>query len=59
MSYELTKLMTDEELSGIRDTIEEEMVKAVEFGLESPMPAEDELYSDVYVNYSNPVAGLR
>ncbi len=53
------KLMKAEELSSIRDAIEEEMEKAVQFALDSPMPTEDELYSDVYVNYSNPVAGLR
>ncbi len=52
-------LMKAEELSTIRDAIEEEMEDAVKFALDSPMPDESELYSDVYVSYSNPVAGLR
>jgi pyruvate dehydrogenase E1 component alpha subunit len=52
-------LMTDEELSGIRDGIETEMTDAVEFALASPMPDEAELYTDVYVEYSNSVMGLR
>lgn len=53
------QLMTGNELSAIRDSIEEEMVEAVRFALDSPMPDESELYSDVYVNYSNSLAGLR
>jgi pyruvate dehydrogenase E1 component alpha subunit len=52
-------LMKSKELAAIRDRIEKEMQDAVEFGLSSPMPDESELYADVYVNYSNPVAGLR
>lgn len=53
------KLMTPDELSGIRDSIEEEMAHAVQFALDSPMPDAKELYTDVYVSYSNPVMGLR
>lgn len=53
------KLMTEKELSGIRDELEKEMLEAVEFALESPMPDESELYSDVYVKYSNSLVGLR
>ena len=53
------RLMTEDELSRIRDAIEEEMVEAVDFALNSPMPPMEELYTDVYVNYSNPVFGLR
>lgn len=52
-------LMTADELSSIRDSIEEEMEEAVRFALESPMPDEAELFSDVYVSYSNPLQGLR
>jgi TPP-dependent pyruvate/acetoin dehydrogenase alpha subunit len=53
------QLMTGDELSGIRDSIEKEMEEAVRFALDSPMPDESELYSDVYVSYSNPLIGLR
>jgi pyruvate dehydrogenase E1 component alpha subunit len=53
------ELMTPDELKEIRGDIESEMQAAVEFALESPMPDETELYSDVYVDYSNPVHGLR
>ena len=53
------KLMSAKELKSIRDSIEQEMLDAVEFALESPMPDVDALYSDVYVNYSNPIFGLR
>ena len=53
------KLMTTKKLKTIRDAIEQEMVEAVDFALESPMPDKDALYSDVYVNYSNPILGLR
>lgn len=53
------ELMTEEELRGVREGIEKEIEAAVSFALESPLPPLDELYSDVYVNYSNPVAGLR
>lgn len=51
--------MTDEELGTIRGEIDQEMVDAVEFALNSPMPPMEELYTDVYVEYSNPVYGLR
>jgi pyruvate dehydrogenase E1 component alpha subunit len=53
------KLMTAKKLKSIRDAIEQEMLDAVEFGLNSPMPDPSALYSDVYVNYSNPIPGLR
>ena len=53
------KLMSAKQLKGIRDMIEQEMLDAVEFGLTSPMPDASTLYDDVYVNYSNPVVGLR
>ena len=53
------RFMSKEELEEIRNHIEDEMQQAVEFALESPMPPIEELYSDVYVEYSNPVHGLR
>ena len=53
------KLMSAKKLKSIRDSIEQEMLDAVEFALESPMPDVEALYSDVYVNYSNPIFGLR
>ncbi len=53
------RMMTDAELKGIRDAIEKEIAGAVEFALASPMPALEELYADVYVNYSNSLHGLR
>lgn len=53
------KSMTEAELKHTRDAIEKEMLEAVEFGLSSPMPALEQLYADVYVNYSNPPQGLR
>ena len=46
---------TDKELKEIRDKIDNEMIEAVDFALNSPMPDMDELYKDVYVNYSNSV----
>ncbi len=52
-------LMSREELARIRNDIDQEMLDAVEFAENSPMPDLDELYSDVYVSYSNPVHGLR
>lgn len=51
--------MTEQQLADIRESIENEMTEAVEFALESPMPPIEELYSDVYVDYSNPIHGLR
>jgi pyruvate dehydrogenase E1 component alpha subunit len=53
------KLMTEKKLKSIRDSIEQEMLHAVEFALNSPMPDISTLYDDVYVNYSNPILGLR
>ena len=53
------KLMTARKLKSIREEIEQEMREAVDFGLNSPMPDESTLYDDVYVNYSNPIHGLR
>ncbi len=46
---------TDEELKEIRDKIDNEMIEAVDFAINSPMPDMDELYKDVYVNYPNSV----
>ena len=43
----------------IRNTIDEEILDAVKFADESPLPPPEELYTDVYVNYSNPPQGLR
>ena len=51
--------MTSEDLNEIRNEIEEEMKKATDFALTSPMPDHDELYKDVYVEYSNSLLGLR
>jgi TPP-dependent pyruvate/acetoin dehydrogenase alpha subunit len=53
------RLMSEADLKGIRDAIEKEISEAVDFGLSSPMPPLEELYADVYVDYSNPVQGLR
>ena len=53
------KLMSAKKLKTIRDSIEQEMLDAVEFALNSPMPDIEALYSDVYVNYSNSILGLR
>jgi pyruvate dehydrogenase E1 component alpha subunit len=53
------KLMTEKKLKSIRDSIEKEMLHAVEFALNSPMPDISTLYDDVYVNYSTPILGLR
>jgi hypothetical protein len=35
------------------------MIDAVQFGLDSPMPDPASLYENVYVNYSQPIMGLR
>ena len=51
--------MSAKKLKTIRDSIEQEMLDAVEFALDSPMPDAEALYSDVYVNYSNSILGLR
>jgi len=53
------KLMPASELEATRKKIDAEIEAAVKFALESPLPPVDELYTDVYVNYSNPVQGLR
>lgn len=53
------ELISKAELAGIRDEIDAEIAAAVEFALESPLPSPDELYTDVYVDYSNPLQGLR
>ena len=53
------KLMSAKKLKTIRDSIEQEMLDAVEFALDSPMPDIEALYSDVYVNYSNSILCLR
>tara|TARA_B110000014_G_C20070730_1_gene558395 strand:- start:242 stop:1246 length:1005 start_codon:yes stop_codon:yes gene_type:complete len=47
--------ISEEELKEIRDKIDKEMIEAVDFALNSPMPDMDELYKDVYVNYPNSV----
>ena len=46
---------SDEELREIRDKIDNEMIEAVDFALNSQMPDMDELYKDVYVDYQNSV----
>ena len=53
------KLMTKAELNKLKKNIEKEIEDAVEFGLSSPLPPQEVLYEDVYVNYSNDLRGLR
>jgi len=53
------KLISKNKLQSIRKEIEEEIKKAVDFGLSSPLPPEETLYDDVYVNYPNDLRGLR
>ena len=53
------KLMTKTELESIKSEIEKEMLVAVEFAMNSPMPDIKDLYKDVYVEYSNSIQGLR
>ena len=53
------KLISKTKLLSIRKEIEEEIEKAVDFGLSSPLPPEETLYDDVYVNYPNDLRGLR
>ncbi|MBM3958221.1 MAG: thiamine pyrophosphate-dependent dehydrogenase E1 component subunit alpha [SAR202 cluster bacterium] len=53
------KQMTAAELAAIRKAIDAEIEGAVKFALESPLPPVEELYTDVYVSYSNSVVGLR
>ena len=52
-------LMDEVELERIRNEIDQEIQDAVAFAEESPLPPIDELYTDVYTNYSNSVRGLR
>ncbi|MEC7920655.1 MAG: thiamine pyrophosphate-dependent dehydrogenase E1 component subunit alpha [Chloroflexota bacterium] len=47
------KSMTLESIKKIKDSIDKEMLEAVEFAEKSPMPDIDELYSDVYVKYKD------
>jgi len=51
--------MSKTELETIQSEIEKEMLGAVEFALNSPMPNINDLYKDVYVEYSNSIEGLR
>mgnify|MGYP006177114305 FL=1 len=53
------KLITKSKLQSIKKEIAEEIAKAVDFGLSSPLPPEETLYDDVYVNYPNDLRGLR
>ena len=53
------KLMTKAELNKLKKNIEKEIEDAVEFGLSSPLPPQEVLYEDVYVNYSNDLRGLK
>lgn len=53
------KLMTAAELEAMRKLIDAEIEDAVQFALDSPLPPAEELYTDVYVSYSNSVVGLR
>ena len=52
-------LMDEVELERIRNEIDQEIKDAVKFADESPLPPIEELYTDVYANYSNSVRGLR
>ena len=47
------KSMTLESIKKIKDSIDKEMLEAVEFAEKSPMPDISELYSDVYVKYKD------
>jgi pyruvate dehydrogenase E1 component alpha subunit len=53
------KLMDKKRLDSIKNKIQKEIEDAVEFGLSSPLPPEETLYEDVYVNYSNDLRGFR
>tara|TARA_B100001167_G_C16755515_1_gene298520 strand:+ start:222 stop:1205 length:984 start_codon:yes stop_codon:yes gene_type:complete len=44
-------MMNQGDLDMIKKAIDSEMLEAVKFAEESPMPNSNELYSDVYVNY--------
>ena len=47
------KSMTLEKIKQLKDSIDKEMLEAVEFAEKSPMPDIGELYSDVYVKYKD------
>ena len=53
------KLINKKRLDSIKKKIQKEIEDAVEFGLTSPLPPEETLYEDVYVNYSNDLRGFR
>ncbi len=53
------KLIDKKRLDAIKKKIQKEIEDAVEFGLTSPLPPEETLYEDVYVNYSNDLRGFR
>jgi pyruvate dehydrogenase E1 component alpha subunit len=53
------KLISKGKLQSIKKEVVEEIEKAVDFGLSSPLPPEETLYDDVYVNYPNDLRGLR
>ena len=53
------KLFSRKRLDAIKKKIQKEIEDAVEFGLTSPLPPEETLYEDVYVNYSNDLRGFR
>ena len=53
------KLIDKKRLDSIKKKIQKEIEAAVEFGLSSPLPPEETLYDDVYVNYSNDLRGFR
>ena len=53
------KLFSRKRLDAIKNKIQKEIEDAVEFGLTSPLPPEETLYEDVYVNYSNDLRGFR
>tara|TARA_B100000959_G_scaffold286389_1_gene364816 strand:- start:1769 stop:2764 length:996 start_codon:yes stop_codon:yes gene_type:complete len=53
------KLIDKKRLDAIKKKIQKEIEDAVEFGLSSPLPPEETLYEDVYVNYSNDLRGFR
>ncbi len=53
------KLFNRKKLDSIKKKIQKEIEDAVEFGLTSPLPPEETLYEDVYVNYSNDLRGFR
>ena len=42
-----------ESIKKIKELIDNEMIEAVDFAEKSPMPNNEELYSDVYVKYKD------